>query len=481
MSSPKDRARRWLAAILLVAAAARIAYALLVWTPAFVSPAETMSKMYVRSAYALCADLGYAQALPGSDAYHDLQALVREGQAGAVVTADAARRVSRKGLYAEMLHPPGWAMAAAVLHRAFGVPVTTAMHWFSVCVDVAACALLFVLARSVLGSARVALVAAAIYAVFPPLCYASATLRPKAMMPFFVILATLVIMRAARAGGPRRWMLLAACGAALGVGGYFRPDFLLLGPFLCLGLWATDRRLWLVPAAAAVVLAASLAVLLPWARRNHSVCGRWVFTSSGVGCTLVTGLGTYPNPWGFGPSDEDRVREAARAGFATPFSPQADLYFRRVFLRAVRERPWAYVKILARRTVQPIATPYGSGLKLPARTRSFTELRSTDSVLGNVGYLWRAFWPRIIMAGVSFAGLCAMVFMLIRERRRRPAVWFLALVPLYAAGSHLLSHMAPYYLLPGVFAQLTGLAYVLARPRRHEGAASQPQTEGAAA
>jgi len=455
--------KRWiqLTVILLAAAACRGAYAVLVWTPGFISPAKTMSIMYVRSAYALAAGLGYAQTIPGSDAGRDVNAMVTRAEGGELVTPASGKNVARDGLYPEMLHPPGWSLIAAGLHRGLRLPVRPAMQFLTALVDVSACGLLCWLVWLCLGNVRTALAASALYAVFVPLCAAAANLRPIGFMPFFTILATAMIVMGAKSSGVRRALYYALCGLTIGVASYFRPDFLLLGPFFFLGLCIYHRRFWRSLAAGVAILAVSMAVLLPWARRNHAVCGRWIFTSCGAGCTLITGLGAFQNPWGFGPSDLDRGREAAEQGFKTAFSPEADVYFRKVFFRAVREHPWAYVKIVARRAVQPIAAPYGMGLKLQARTRSFSSLRSQGTITENLGYLIKAFWPRLTMAAVSLVSLVCMIFMVFRERRRRGLIWFMVLVPVYAASSHMFSHMAPYYLLPGVFAQLTGLAYVL--------------------
>ena len=456
-----------LAVILAVATVCRAAYAVLVWTPWFISPSETMSKMYVRSAYALSAGLGYAQTIPDSPADEDLKNLVREGETGKWIRWSSGPRVRPDGLYPEMLHPPGWSLIAASLHRGLGVPVTRAMHCVTAVVDVAACAMLYWLVLLALDSVRVARVAAWLYAVFPPLCYASATLRPIGFMSFFMILATIWIVLAVRSRkAAARWGCYVLCGATIGLAGYFRPDFLLLGPFFFLGLWFIRRRFFSSLAAAAGILAVSLIVLFPWARRNHKLCGRWMFTSCGAGCTLISGLGAYDNPWGFGPSDHDRARETAEQGLRTPFCPEADTYFRGRFFDAVREHPWAYAWIVARRSFQAVAPPYAWGLKLPARTKSFSSLRREGKLVENLGYLAKAFWPRISMAVVSLAALiCALIVLI---RRWRGPVWLVMLVPLYAALSHMFSHMAPYYLLPGAFAQLTALAYVLGRGWRDD-------------
>ena len=449
--------------VLAVAMVCRIAYAFLVWHGTFVSPDETMSKMYVRSAYMVAAGIGYYQVYPpASPGRRDVLRLVEEARQGKVITPETAGDISREGLYPELLHPPGWSVVAAGLHRVFRQPVWLVMQALTIGVDVAACGLLYWLVLLCLGNQRVAVVASVIYAVFPTLCYATVNLRPLGFMSFFMILATICAVLAGKSAGGKKWVYYVACGVVLGLSVYFRPDFLLLGPFFILGFWLCERRFWMPVVAGVAILVVSLAVLFPWAHRNHQVCGRWIFTSCGAGCTLVTGLGTYPNPWGFGPSDIDRGREARAQGLKTPFCPEADLYFRKVFAEAVKEHPLAYAKIVAKRIPQAVATPYSWGLKRKGKI-SFTELRTGGKILEKLPYIVRTFGARLSMAVLSFISLICSIAMFLRERKRHVLIVFPLLVPGYAALSHLFTHMAPYYLLPGVFGFLIGLAYVLSR------------------
>ena len=43
--------------------------------------------------------------------------------------------------------------------------------------------------------------------------------------------------------------------------------------------------------AMAIIQSIVFILLTPWAYRNHEICGRWIFTSTATGWTLVGGLG----------------------------------------------------------------------------------------------------------------------------------------------------------------------------------------------
>ena len=459
-----NKRRRGLTTILITAAVLRIGYAYLVWTPAATSPDGPMPVRQMRSAYLLAAGYGYMQVLRGSPTYHDTDGrggLMERVHSGETITPAMAGTVSEDGLYPETWHPPGWSILAWGLHLLTGLPVELPMQVSGILVDLAACGLLYWLTLFVLGSHRVAQVTALIYALFPPFAYSAVNLYPTVFTSFFVMLSTTFFVLGVHTDTYKQYIFYGMCGLTTGAASYFRPDYLLLGPFFIAGLWVYWHRFWRSVAIGVGILAVSLATLFPWAYRNYKSAGQWLFTSSSLGGGLINELGMYPNPWGFGPYDVDRDREAAAQGIPTAWNIEADTYFRKVFVEAVKAHPDAYLKILLKRCWEPIATPHDWGLKVKARTIPFSEIRNQDKILSSVGYIIRAFWPQVISCGVMFISLIGLLFMLLREWRRRPLIIFIFLVPLYAALSHIFTVMFPYYLLPGAFAQVMGLGYLL--------------------
>ena len=468
--------RQWapLFLILLLGLGARLVYARLLWTPWFKDPGIGQSFSFTRNCYLLAAGLGYSGTDGDTPADRDSRLLIEKGRKGRVITPEFADSVSREGLYPEMLHPFGWAGVAVLLHRLTHLPIESVMQVAGAVVDTATIGLTYALVVLCLGSRRLGLACSFIYAIFPPSLYLATRLFPLAFMPFFAALATLFVVHSTRYEGLRRYVCYALAGLTLGIASYFRSDLLLLGPFFFLGLWVHHRRLISSLAVGVGIFAISMATLVPWAWRNHRICGNWVFTSSSAGVTLVTGLGAYPNPWGIGGTDEDRMREAAEQGFERWTDPKADAYFRREFTEAVKQNPGAYLKILARRLVTPVAVPYDWGRRPPKDTISYTKLRRSGNVFSNIRAVFKRVWLRLISAGVMFVSLVGCLVMLWKEWRTHPLILFPILVPVYAAASHVFTYMAPYYLWPGAFAQLIGLGYLLCKGWRR---AEQPDRE----
>ena len=418
-----------------------------------------MSKMYVRSAYLLVTGNGYSQVTSGSPAQRQLDSVI----SGEIELAPG-ETITKEGLHPETLHPPGASLVAAALILLLNVNGWHALQVAGGLADLAGIYLVWRLALSLRPeSPGLATVAALVYAAFPPLLAATSSARDIAFMSPLSLLALGTYLRYFRTRR-RRWFVVSAM--VTGVAAYFRPDALLFTAFLG---FAHAREFFAAPSVAhltrclarpflATLLA--MAVLIPWAARNNSVIDQWVFTSTGSGCTLVTGLGTYPNPWGFGRSDIDRHREAKAEGFRDGFDPAADPFFRKKFVEAVKSHPTEFATIVARRMLMPIAPPYDWGLDLKGET-SWGELRSRgENPLNHASYIIRSYWPNILSSALAALGLVGMIHWALRGEWHPELLLVLILPYMYVIVTHLFTHMAPYYLLPAVGCQILGLAYL---------------------
>ena len=148
--------------------------------------------------------------------------------------------------------------------------------------------LLYLLADRTLGR-RVALVAAAVAALFPPLVFLSASLLTEG--PFLVVLlgALLAGLFSARRAGGLGWAL--AAGVLCGLAALTRSNGIILALPIALGLLAAGRargrRMLLAPAAVAV---GALLAVLPWTIRNYAVFDELVPISTQSGFGIA---GTY--------------------------------------------------------------------------------------------------------------------------------------------------------------------------------------------
>ncbi len=145
--------------------------------------------------------------------------------------------------------------------------------------------LLYLVARRIWGR-RVALVAAGMAAVFPPLVLLSRELLSE---PLFICLAlgAVACVLASRAGGAAPgWA--ASAGALCGVAALSRSVGLALLIPLALGVWTLRPRFTgrALIAPALLVLCAAL-VIAPWAIRNQVELGRFIPTTTSGGYTAA--------------------------------------------------------------------------------------------------------------------------------------------------------------------------------------------------
>jgi len=412
--------------------------------------------------------LGYSHTYAGSLARAAFESeVLRPMLQGTPPDWTAGERIPKDGLHPETLHPPGVSLLTAGLWRLTGVNAFYCLQAFTSLFDASGVILIFWLSAAIMPSHPVvARRAAILYAIFPPLLAACASRDSTSIgfMPVATMLAVWLYYQYLSRGAVI-WFLLSAF--TTGLSAYFRSDALLLTAFLCLVhsgevLKAFSIRNLIVYLMRPVVaLTIALFTLLPWAIHNDRTIGKLMFTSTAAGCTLVTGLGAYPNPWNFGPSDEDRHREAQEAGLRDAFGPEADEFFRARFFSAVKSHPKAYLLTVARRFLMPLAPPHDWNLLLRSDL-SWSEIRSKGiNPLKLLPYLLSSYWPQLMSSAVGLIGLCGMVLALIQLRFEQRALVVLALPYFYVTLSHVFTHMAPYYLLPAVFCQLIGFSYVV--------------------
>jgi hypothetical protein len=462
--------RRALAGVIATAAVVRILFVLWAWSGRDVNPRMGMSQMDIRAGYALGAGYGYVTGTgPARDWLDDLDAAIERG--GLAPPPEAAPEEVRAHLRPELIHPPGFPLAVAGAFRIFGWRADRPLEAIGVVLDTVAAGIVLLFATRAYGR-RVGVLSGCLYALFPPLGYwAGASKSVDGWMSLFVAGTVAALLQAATAESRRRILWSLVAGGLLGLAGWLRPDYLLVPVALAIPLWLMTRRVREAVRITGTVMATALLVLLPWAWRNHRVSGRWVFTSTSVGGTLVNGLGEFTNPWGFGQTDADRGREAAAMGLDSAWGPEADLRFREMFWRSVRERPGAFLAIAIRKLPFALATPYSWGYLNPARTQTFEHAmveRGKDRyavALESPGYVLAAYWDRAAMALVALFGtVCAAL--LIWWERARIGLAFLVVGPhVYSIAVHVTSLLGDRLLLPSAFCWLIAIAYAVDRLR----------------
>ncbi|MBI5611059.1 MAG: glycosyltransferase family 39 protein [Deltaproteobacteria bacterium] len=382
---------------------------------------------------------------------------------------DQGRALAAGGAYLgvdgqpELLHPPGMALLLAGLYRLFGTADVPVQLVFSL-TDAAAAGLLAWLLAHVAGP-RIGKAAGVAYALWLPAVWGAVARSPDGGMALAVLGALACAFQAGRTGRAGRWGALA--GVCLGVISYLRPDYLFLPVFLGAGLWFWQRKLWSALQFSVVAQVLALLLLLPWAHRNHQLTGRWIFTSTSVGATLVSGLGAFSNPWGFGYTDGDRKREVQAAGIASQWSSEADLFFRKRFAQAVAEHPGAVAVTVVKRLPLALAPPQTLGWANPWKTSTFTQ----DRAAGADRYQVLLRDPLRVLASygdVLFVGLLNLGALLLwavmawRQPDLRPLLPLLTMPHAYGIASHLVVHFEPRYVLPSAFVLAVAVGWAVA-------------------
>ena len=213
--------------------------------------------------------------------------------------ADPPRRVHRM---------PGFPAALAFSMKLFGESPFAARCLLAF-VGTAACGAVYLLGRQLFDE-RIGLIACGLTAISPVMAGFSVLLLSETL---FALTLTLNLWCAAKwlaesrepiADGRFQFLWSALTGVGVAITTLVRPSWLLAGPLLAVMVIALSfrkkdyghrpsaygRRLEVV-----VMLLALFATLLPWAWRNHSVCGHWVFTTLWSGPSLYDGFNPVAN------------------------------------------------------------------------------------------------------------------------------------------------------------------------------------------
>jgi len=225
---------------------------------------------------------------------------------------------------------PGYSyMLAAVFAAGGGFGAVTAVQ---AVLGGLTCAAIFLIGRRLFSDAA-GLWAAAFVALDPILAYFSGLLLSETLFGFLLAAGLLCLLYTE--GGRIAWA--GACGALLGLASLVRPSLFPMIPPLCVA-WLLLR--WKKPHSlrtAVIVGAVAVAVMLPWAERNHRLTGRFVFTTLSSGASLYEG--TWPGADG-GPGLDRIERESGwPAGISGKSEAEKNDILRRSAIRCIMDDP----------------------------------------------------------------------------------------------------------------------------------------------
>jgi 4-amino-4-deoxy-L-arabinose transferase-like glycosyltransferase len=183
---------------------------------------------------------------------------------------------------------PGVAAVLAAFWSVTGDEVYAPLQWLQLLLDTAMVLLVYWIALRLTRTTRVALLAAALYAIWP----GAIIVAKRPMLDTWAAFFTIAIVAGwlwAR-DKPKDIGRLVAVGALTGLGIYFRP-FVVFIPIV-LALVATPGGGWRRRATwAAIPTSVALVVLAPWTIRNYQEFHRFIPTRTGLGQAVFEGSG----------------------------------------------------------------------------------------------------------------------------------------------------------------------------------------------
>lgn len=333
-----------------------------------------------------------------------------------------------------LYRPPLYPLLLAAVFRVFGdsvLPVAALQMVF----DLISVLLVFLLARDLLGRPA-AVVAAALYGLYPFPAYYAVRLLTESLFTMLLLAGVYAASRGIRAG---TWRWLAVSGVALGLATLSRFS-MFYGVFLVAALvpvlsgWT--RRAW---GGAVVLLAAALVTIAPWTARNHVVSGRLILLGTGSGYNLW--LGNRIETDG---RDNDELSGAQLAdlkqaitgvthGEGDAFTPGNDGRFAAAAIAELRAHPGPTAGLIVRKAFR-----FWFDIFLPGNR-----------------------WFSVVLVPVQAAALAlaAAGFALACVRRRAP--WLLLVVGLYFNGIHAAVVSTFRYCVPVMPLVLIPAAYLL--------------------
>jgi 4-amino-4-deoxy-L-arabinose transferase-like glycosyltransferase len=308
--------------------------------------------------------------------------------------------------------------------------------------------LLYLIVRRIWGR-RVALVAAALTAVFPPLVLLSRDLVSESLFIPLELAAVLCVLEFRSSGGMLRWAAMA--GAIAGLAALTRPTgFVLMIP-IALGVWTLRPRLRVESLLAPLLcLLCAVLILVPWIVRDALEFGRFVpvTTSGGIATAGTYNEASYRDSSNHGAWRDPQVVPRFRPLFTTPGIDEATVDS--VLRRDARDFAWEHPGYVAEATAWNLLRLFeifgGSVVDGNGKVVSDRGIGSADPTTERAGLA--------IAVGLGVVGLFAMFSAGSRTKRegKPPRVprgpLFLWLVPILMIAAAAPIAGVPRYRLP---------------------------------
>lgn len=305
--------------------------------------------------------------------------------------------------------------------------------------------LVYWIAMQLFKRRRAATIAAALYAIYPPIAWETAEAYDDIWAVDFTVALLAIYLLMMRSNGHWRWLI--ACGVCAGLGTYFRPQVLLLLPAVALAAapstgWREAWRRTIV-----TVLTASL-VMVPWVVRNYENYHAFIPTRSGFWQVMWSGLSELPNDFG---QHFSYPALAAKVNHThpglSPESPNWDSYAKQYVVQAIEQHPLFYAELLLHRAGTATVLLFDPAwMHLESGHLSSTKIGVLAYPLGHpLNTLEDMLEPAVfLLAALS------LVLLWRRGRHERKQLTVLVAVVLCVLVPYVAVHVEARYLLPAV-------------------------------
>lgn len=239
-----------------------------------------------------------------------------------------------------MYRPPLYGLFLAGIYRMFG-HAPAIVRIAQAVIGAITCYLIFLIGCKMgRGNARVGLVGAALFAIYPLFVFFPAVLMAETLLVFSTTASFACYLRFSQHSTHLRAM---AFGVAVGLSALCKPVLL---PWLLpvLSGWAWHAHLTRVQKAArvAVVIGAVIAVIAPWTARNYALSGELVPISANLGINLL--VGAHPQGRGYYDNQIDYLAQY-RTLAATGHPATADRKVAGIVLGWIAHNPLHYLRL----------------------------------------------------------------------------------------------------------------------------------------
>jgi 4-amino-4-deoxy-L-arabinose transferase-like glycosyltransferase len=311
-------------------------------------------------------------------------------------------------------------------------------------VDALAALLVYWIAWQLFRRVRPALIAAGLYALYPPIAWTTVNPYDDIWAVDFTIAIVALYLLVLRSG--HRWRWLIACGLCAGIGAYFRPQVLLIAPALALAtIAATGWREALRRSFTTTAIASLL--LVPWTIRNYEDFHAFIPTRAGLWQTMWAGLNELSNSLTGSLSEEALRIDIHRVHpNLLPETPAWDAYAKPYVIHAIERHPLLYVEVLAHRVALATIWPQSE-----LWMRSGTELVVFSHKGGALGFVIDEPFHALEYALEPLVFLLAILGLVLTWRYGRLQQGILVAVVLCVLVPYLAIHVEGRYLLPAAF------------------------------